>query len=205
MCCLVKKTPYIFHHAKGSNARWRRFVRREFPYTFSCSGRAMICFIPKKDCGELPLSQGITPFPEDESLAREGGRGHVINIAREYICIFKFEDELAYGRDSALMIAAEAAGCGISMPEGEESHAVMRAFQNGVLRIDEETLRRIHERSSVRFTTLGNNQAVVKGQMVASVQIVSRTAGDLRVIEKICRECRPIIDVLPVHSGRTGS
>ena len=103
------------------------------------------------------------------------------------------------------MIAAAASGCGISMPEGDEGYAAMRAAQDGVLRIDEERLRRIHEIESVRFTTLDNDKSVLKGQMVASVQVLSRTAGALQTIEKLCHECRPVIDVLPANAVRPGA
>ena len=172
---------------------------------FQCAGIAMINFIPKKQFRELPSAQNLSLCPAAEFNSREGTRGHIINIAREYICVFNFEDEFSYGNDTALMIAAAASGCGISMPEGDEGYAAMRAAQDGVLRIDEERLRRIHEIESVRFTTLDNDKSVLKGQMVASVQVLSRTAGALQTIEKLCHECRPVIDVLPVNAPKPGA
>jgi hypothetical protein len=161
-------------------------------------GSAMIHFIPKKEYGDFPHSHCLSSFPVDEVSCREGARGHVLNIAREYICVFNFEDETCQGNDTALMIAAAAAGCGILMPEREEGIASMRAAQDGLLKIDEENLRRIHEFESVRFITLGSNELVLKGQMVASVQIISGKTRDLQKIEKICHECRAVIDVLPL-------
>ena len=164
----------------------------------------MIHFIPKDKFRELPSAQNLSLCPATDFNSRDSARGHVINIAREYICVFNFEDEYSYGNDTALMIAAAAAGCGISMPEGEEGFAALRAAQDGVLRIDVLRLRRIHEFKSVRFITLGNDQSVLKGQMVASVQVLSRTAGALQRIERLCHECRPMIDVLPVSAAKPG-
>jgi hypothetical protein len=162
----------------------------------------MIHFIPKKEYGDCLYSPFHSDFPVDDISCRGSIRGHVINIAREYICVFNFEDEVCQGNDSALMIAAAAAGCGISMPEREEGLASMRAAQDGLLKIDEANLRRIHEFESVRFVTLDNNEIVAKGQMVASVQIVSGRTRDLQEIERICHQCRPVLDVLPLNGLR---
>ncbi|MDP3479351.1 MAG: molybdopterin-binding protein [Desulfoprunum sp.] len=166
----------------------------------------MIHFIPKKEYRELPPSHGLSVISDDDFTNREGTRGHVINIAREYICVFNFEDGFFDDNNTALIIAAAAAGSGISMPEGEEGFAAMRASQDGLLRIDEEALRRIDTIESVRFDTLQNNQSVLKGQVVAGVKILSRTACDDRLprIEKLCHECRPLIDVLPFKQFRVG-
>jgi hypothetical protein len=158
----------------------------------------MIHFIPKNEYEDLSHSHSPSGFSVDDISHRGSGRGHVINTVGEYICVFNFEDEAGQGTDAALMIASAAAGCGISMPEREHGLVSMRAAQDGLLKIDEENLRRIREYVSVRFVTLSDKETVSKGQMVASVQILSGKTRDLQRIEKICHECWPVLDVQPI-------
>lgn len=166
----------------------------------------MIHFIPKNEYKGLPALQGAAAGSVADFSDPTGRRGHVINIGKEYICVFNFEDEYFPGSDSALMIAGKAAGCGIAMPEGDEEFAALRATQNGLLRVDEEKLRSIQDIASVRIITLNNNEFVQKGQMVASVRITSRLAGeDLEKIEKLCHGCRPVIDVRPILGTEAGA
>ncbi len=167
----------------------------------------MIHFVPVKDYrGQLPSHDLPAIASADFSDRSACTRGHVISIVKEHICVFSFEDGLSSGHDAALMIAAAAAGSGISMPEAQEGFATLRAAQDGLLRIDKEALSCIESLATVRLNTLRNNQAVLKGQVVAGVRIISRTAGDDRLprIEKLCHERRPIIDVLPFKQFRVG-
>ena len=169
----------------------------------------MIQFIPVKEFRGWLLSHGL---PENTAPAsalgdKAGIGGCVIGIGKEHICVLSFEDGCSAGSDAGLRIAAAVAGSGISMPEREDRHVCMRATQDGLLRIDEEALNRIHRKETVRFDNLGNHQPVVKGQVVACVTIISQPEGDgrLREVEKICHEHRPVIDVLPFRRLARGS
>ena len=137
---------------------------------------------------------------------RAGSGGCVISIGKEHICVLSFADGCSVGSDADLRIAAAAAGSGITMPEREDRFVAMRAAQDGLLRIDEQALNRIHSKETVRFDCLGNHQPVVKGQVVAQVTIASQLEGDGRLleIEKLCHEHRPVMDVLPFRQFRVG-
>ncbi len=167
----------------------------------------MIHFVPVKDYrGQSPTHDLSVAASDDLNDRSAGTRGHVIGIVKEHICVLSFDHGFSHGHDAALMIAVAAAGIGISTPEAQEGSASMRAAQDGLLRIDEDALRCIHEIGSIRLDTSHNNGFVLKGQVVAGVRIDSRTAGDegLQRIEKICHEHRPVIDVLPCKPVKVG-
>ncbi len=168
----------------------------------------MIQFIPVKEYRGLLHSHGL---PENTAPAaalgdRGGSGGCVIGIGREHVCVLSFADGCSVASDADLRIAAAAAGSGITMPEREDRFVAMRAAQDGLLKIDEEALNRIHSKQAVRFDRLGNQQAVVKGQVVAKVTIACQLEGDgrLREIENICHEHRPVMDVQPFRQFRVG-
>jgi hypothetical protein len=167
----------------------------------------MIQFIPVKEFRGLLLSHALPEVTAAVCGGRMNSGGCVISIGKEHICVLSFEHGYHAGSEAGLRIAAAAAGSGISMPEREDKFVGMRAAHDGLLRIDEEALKCIHSKETVRLDCFGNHQRVVKGQVVAKMTIILELDGDdgrLREIEKICHERRPVIDVLPFRQFRVG-
>jgi hypothetical protein len=166
----------------------------------------MIDFIPEKEYQSL-LSGHALPSPASAG-SRHANRdnGQVINVGREHVCVLSFEDGISSGYDSFLMAGEAAAGGGIAMPESGKGVVSLRAAQDGLLRVNDQAIRLIHDIDAIICHTLPNNEVVLKSQVVARLHRISTKLNDdkLQQVESICHQHRPIIDVLPFKQFRVG-
>jgi len=166
----------------------------------------MIDFIPEKEYQSLFSSHALPSPASAGSRHATRDNGQVINVGRKHVCVLSFEDGISSGYDSFLMAGEAAAGSGIALPESGKGVVSLRAAQDGLLRVNDQAIRLIHDIDTVTFHTLPNNEVVLKSQVVARLHRMSTKLNDdkLQQVENICHQHRPIIDVLPFKQFRVG-
>lgn len=103
------------------------------------------------------------------------------------------EDEAA-GR-----LARAAAGPGLILEEPRQSRLDLTARWDGVVHVQVESLRRLNTADALEVFTLYHGQAVVAGEVVASVKVAPHVVQEtlVRAGEATARESPPLVDVRP--------
>jgi hypothetical protein len=101
--------------------------------------------------------------------------------------------------EAAARLAVAAAGPGITIEPPRQSRLDLVARWDGVAHVRVESLRRLNAVDALEVFTLYHGQAVVAGQVVASVKVAPHVVSEnlVRAGETAAREAPPLVDVRP--------
>lgn len=171
--------------------------------------------VPVREAVGMVLCHDVTRIVPGESKGPAFRKGHVIrrqdvpllrDLGKEHIYVFELGRGRIHENDAARRIALSASGAGVRRSEPVEGKVDLLAEGPGLLRIDVEGLSRINAVGDVVFATLHTLQAVREGEKLAGTRIVPLVTEESRVeqVEAICREHRPVVEVLPFRPRRVG-
>ena len=147
--------------------------------------------------GQLRKGVRLDPASADRLLeaARSGGITETVRLAW-------LDPGDLHEDEAAARLAEAAAGAGITVEPPRQSRLDLVARWDGVVHVRVESLRRLNTVDALEVFTLYHGQAVVAGQVVASVKVAPHvvSADLVRAGETAAREVPPLVDVRPYQS-----
>ena len=136
--------------------------------------------------------------PEDLSRLLDMGKKqvYVLTLRRGEV----HEDE------ASRRIARAAAGSGIRLRGPGEGKMDFLARVPGLLKVNEEALRKINAVGNLIFSTRHSHSVVASGENLAGTRAIPLTLkeGLVKKVEEICRRGGPVIQVLPFRKKKVG-
>ncbi|SDK37083.1 molybdenum cofactor cytidylyltransferase [Maridesulfovibrio ferrireducens] len=174
----------------------------------------MMKTVPVEDSIGNVLCHDMTRIVPGEFKGPAFKKGHIIRqedipvlleIGKEHVYILTLEDGQLHENDAARRIAKAAAGPGITLSGISEGRINMKASP-GLLSINVEALERINSIEEVVIATMHNGLQVSTPRDVAGTRVVPLIIDESKIIEveKICRECGPIVSVKPFRHLKVG-
>lgn len=104
--------------------------------------------------------------------------------------------------ESAARLARAVGGAGVELRPPRQSRIDLAATWDGVLQVRAEPLRRLNAIDPLEVFTVFHGQAVMRGQVVASIKVAPHLVADaaLTAGERIAREQGPLIEVRPYRT-----
>ncbi|WP_031485075.1 molybdopterin-binding protein [Maridesulfovibrio frigidus] len=174
----------------------------------------MMKTVPVEDAIGNVLCHDMTRIVPGEYKGPAFKKGHIIcqedipvllEIGKEHVYILSLEKGQLHENDAARRIAKAAAGPGITLSDISEGRINMKAAP-GLLSINIEALERINSIEEVVIATMHNGLHVSSPRDVAGTRVVPLVIDESKIIEveKICRECGPIVSVKPFRNLKVG-
>ena len=171
--------------------------------------------IPVHEAVGRVLFHDITRIVPGEFKGREFKKGHIIaqddvprllSLGKDNVYVLDLAEGFVHEDEAAVRIARAAIGAGIQMLEPAEGKVRMMTVNAGLLKVNGEALQRINAIEEVVFATLHGNRQVSAKKLVAGTRIIPLFTEEERVcqVEAICRECGPVIEVVPFRSLKVG-
>ena len=132
--------------------------------------------------------------------------GRISSTGKAHIYVFDMKAGMIHENEAAQRIATAATGDGLSLSEPVEGKVNLVATQSGLLKINTDALYRINEIEDVMMATLHSHNHVHSSQPVAGTRIIPLYTDEKRIetVERICRECFPVIQVKPFTPLKVG-
>lgn len=160
------------------------------------------------------LCHDITQIIKDVSKGPVFRKGHVIkkedipillSVGKEHIFVWENDETVMHENDAAEVLCGICRGENISRSEAREGKIELTAECDGVLKIDEDTLKMVNSFGRMMVATRHGNFAVRKGDKLAGTRIIPL------VIEKETMEAvkekagdRPILNVVEFRPKKVG-
>ncbi len=172
--------------------------------------------IPVDQAVGMVLPHDITEIVKDAFKGRAFRKGHIIRpddvdhlrrLGKEHIYVLQLSANEIHENEAALLMAGALAGPGTEYsPEVVEGKVSIRAAQDGLLKINRETLLQFNMLGEVMCATLQTNTPVSKGEQVAASRLIP-LVGERKVVEQavaIAQAGVPIVQVAPLRKVRAG-
>jgi len=170
--------------------------------------------VPVEKAVGMTLCHDVTRIVPDVFKGPAFKKGHIIRkediptlleIGKEHIYVASLDGSV-HEDAAAERIASAAAGKDLVLSDPCEGKVNFTARSAGLLKINVNALDLINEIPDIMFATLHTNRHVTAGEPVAGTRIIPLTIHEprLRQVEKVCLECFPIVDVLPLVPHKIG-
>ncbi|NVO00492.1 MAG: molybdopterin-binding protein [Geobacteraceae bacterium] len=172
---------------------------------------------------EIPVQQAIgrvlfhdiTRIVPGEFHGRAFKKGHVIvpddvdtllKLGKDNIYVLDLEEGFIHEDTAALRIAKAAMGNGIQMMPPSEGKVRLMTTKAGLLKVNVAALERINAIDPVVFATAHTNQRFAARKLVGGTRIIPLYTEEEKIVavEKICRECAPVIEIVPFKKLNVG-
>ncbi len=171
--------------------------------------------VPVREALGMVLGHDLTRIVPGEFKGPAFRKGHIIqsqdvnvllDMGKEHIYVLEMQEGMVHEDTAAVRIAAAAAGPGIVFGNPREGKVELIAENDGLLKIDLETLDEINAQDAVILVTIHSNQLVGKGRIVAGTRIIPLAIDEapIRRIEELCAKKPPLIQVRPLVPLETG-
>lgn len=161
------------------------------------------------------LSHDITKIVRGEFKGAPFKKGHIIKeedipellrLGKENVYILDLEPGDVHEDDAGVRLGTAVAGAGATWCGPRESRVNIFAAHDGLLKINVPALEAINALPDVILSTLPNNTAVDKGEMLAGTKVIPLVVPDETVLaaEDICRQAGWVIKVIPFKSVKVG-
>ncbi len=171
--------------------------------------------VPVHEAVGSALCHDITEVSPGKFKGRAFKKGHIVrpddiqkllSLGKEHLYVLNLKPGVIHEDDAAVMIARVAIGPGITISEPVEGRVNMIASSQGLLKINVEVLNQLNFIEDVAVGALHTNQRVDTGQIVAATRIIPLMieAERIAVVEDICRENFPVIQIRPFDSLKVG-
>ncbi len=161
------------------------------------------------------LFHDITRIEPGKFHGRAFKKGHIITpddvdkllkLGKDNIYVLNLEDGFIHEDSAALRIAKAALGHGIQVMPPSEGKVRLMTTKAGLLKINVAALDRINAIDEIVFATSHTNRQVAAKRLVGGTRIIPLYTEEDKIIEveNICRECFPIIEVVPFKKLQVG-
>ncbi|MDH3346533.1 MAG: molybdopterin-binding protein [Desulfobulbaceae bacterium] len=164
----------------------------------------------------MVLPHDVTEIVRGEKKGPAFRKGHVIRqedlphlkrLGKEHIYVLELRDDEIHEDEAARILSASLAGSGIECsPEPVEGKISLIAEENGLLKIDVDSLYQFNLLGEVMCATLPNYTPVHKGDTVAATRLIPLIAKRklLDQATAICKQNKKIIQVIALKKVRAG-
>ncbi|KNZ43524.1 molybdopterin-binding protein [Acetobacterium bakii] len=171
--------------------------------------------VPVRDSLGMFLAHDMTEIIPGKFKGAAFKKGHIVeekdiprllNMGKEHIAIIEFNEGTIHEDDAAIRLAKAALGCGVVFQAATEGKVNILAAEPGLLKINYQVLQEINELGEMMMATLHTDMMVAKGTLVAATRIIplSIENEELEIMEKLCAENEPIVQVLPLKKFKVG-
>jgi hypothetical protein len=154
------------------------------------------------------LSHDITKIVKDEFKGRLFKKGHVIrecdieplrSAGKNNIYVLELVNDEIHEDSAGTRLGEAAAGEGVIITEPKESRVNLFSNQKGVLKINQQLLRKVNSLPNIVLSTLPSNSVVSEGDMIAATKIIPLSIKEsvLQKAEAIMKSA-PVIQVTPL-------
>jgi molybdenum cofactor synthesis domain-containing protein len=175
----------------------------------------MMTEIPVQQAVGRVLFHDITRIVPGEFHGRAFKKGHIIapddvdkllKLGKDNIYVLNLTEGFIHEDAAALRIAKAALGRGIQMMPPSEGKVRLMTTKAGLLKVNVAALDRINAIDPIVFATSHTNLRVAAKKLVGGTRIIPLYTEEEKVVavEKICRECGPVIEVVPLKKLRVG-
>jgi len=175
----------------------------------------MMTEIPVQQAVGRVLFHDITRIVPGEFHGRAFKKGHIIaaddinqllQLGKDNIYVLDLEEGFIHEDPAALRIAKAALGRGIQMMPPSEGKVRLMTTKPGLLKVNVAALDRINAIEEIVFATSHTNRRVGAGKLVGGTRIIPLYTEEEKIVEveKICRECAPVIEVAPFEKLTVG-
>ncbi len=171
--------------------------------------------VPVEDAVGRVLCHDITQIIPGIFKGRAFKKGHMLqqedipklrDLGKANIYVFDTTAGMIHENTAAQRIAAASTGVGLRLSEPVEGKVNLVATQDGLLAVNTDALYRINAIEEIMFATLHTHHPVHSSQPVAGTRIIPLFTDEKRIqrVERICRECYPVIQVKPLSPLKVG-
>ena len=171
--------------------------------------------VPVHEAAGSVLCHDLTQIIPGEFKGPAFRKGHVLqeediprllDMGKEHIFVWEMHSGLLHENDAAIRIARAAAGRGIGLSGPKEGKIDLVAEEDGLLKINVQSLYEINESEEAVLVTLHSNQVVRRGRIVGGTRIIPLVIeeGKIGRIEDICSKSAPLIEIKPLRPLRAG-
>jgi len=175
----------------------------------------MMTEIPIQQAVGRVLFHDITRIVPGEFHGRAFKKGHIIvpddidqllRLGKDNIYVLDLDEGFIHEDAAALRIAKAALGRGIQMMPPSEGKVRLMTTKPGLLKVNVAALDRINAIEEIVFATSHSNRRVTAKKLVAGTRIIPLYTEEEKIgaVEDICRECAPIIEVVPFKRLKVG-
>jgi hypothetical protein len=175
----------------------------------------MMTEIPVQQAVGRVLFHDITRIEPGEFHGRAFKKGHIIvpadidrllKLGKDNIYVLNLEEGFIHEDAAAVRIAKAALGGGIQMMPPTEGKVRLMTTRAGLLKVNVAALDRINTIEEIVFATAHTNRRVSARKLVGGTRIIPLYTDEEKIIqvEAICRECGPVIEVVPFKKLRVG-
>lgn len=161
------------------------------------------------------LSHDITKIVKGESKGASFKKGHIIKIedipellklGKENIYILDLELTDVHEDNAGIRLGNAVSGIGTTWTGPRESRVNLYAEYEGLLKVNIPALEAVNDLPEVILSTLPNNTAVKKGDLLAGTKVIPLVVPEQTVLtaENICRQAGWVVKVLPFLSQKVG-
>ena len=161
------------------------------------------------------LAHDITRIVPGKSKGVGFKKGHIVRtedipellkIGKQHLFILELSPDQLHEDDAALRIARAVASRRLEWTRPKEGKTNLIARCDGLLKIDVASLLEINRMEDIIISTLKTGTPCKTGQITAATRIIPLTieAEKINVLEAICAEAGPIIDIRPFRPFRVG-
>jgi len=171
--------------------------------------------VPVAEAVGMILCHDITRIVPGREKGRAFRKGHVISqddvpklkaLGKEHIYVWEVTPDLVHEDEAAQRLARHAAGPGLRWGEPNQGRVNLYAEYEGLLKVQVDQLRQVNSIENICFSTLHNNRAVARGEMVAGTRIIPLTipSSTLEEAEHRCAQPEPLLAVKPYQPKWVG-
>lgn len=163
----------------------------------------------------MVLCHDITRIVPGEFKGPAFRKGHIVSagdipellkLGKEHIYIWECGEDYLHENDAALRIARASAGSGIKLTGPVEGKVNLVASGRGLLKVYTGGLNRVNEIEEVILSTRHTNQFVEEDSLLAGTRVIPLVIKreKIEMVEQICREVGPLLEVKEVRPMRAG-
>jgi len=182
---------------------------------FTVKGSDQVKVIPVWEAEGMVLCHDITEIIPDKTKGRAFSKGHVVrkedinrllDLGKEHLYVWEIDEDTLHENEAALRIARIVAGPGIVITDPVEGKVELKAEISGLLKINVSALEKINDICEVVLATIHSNQLVSVEQVIAGSRVVPLVidSDKIRRVEKIGKECFPVVEIKPLRSVKVG-
>lgn len=171
--------------------------------------------IPVEEAVGMVLAHDMTEIIPGKYKGAAFKRGHIIkkediprllNMGKEHVYAIEYKDGEIHENEAAIRMARAIAGQGITFSEPSEGRVNFLVNQSGLFKVNTRALFEINYIEEIVLSTLHTDRVLDVNTVAAATKIIPLKIEEKKIalMEKICSENYPVIQVMPLYKLRAG-